>query len=158
MKKAIWITATVCAFVALTLAVAAPLNGGDPNCDDANTISDLTYMVDFLFKGGPAPCEITYPMAPIAAGVINNPGEILGGTGNFTCTWDAADQRYVITIDGHGYFYTDYVTHVTPLYPTTLVQAGSFGGDLIIYLYNDDTSSPPIQGGFQFTTYQLPTK
>lgn len=157
MKKRFWIPVVVFALAALTIAVAAPLNGGDPNCDDANNISDLTYLVDYFFKGGPAPCEIPQVMSPIAAGVINNAGDILGGTGNFTCVWDAADQRYEISIDGYSYGYESYVTHVTPGYPTTLVQSNSHLGDLVIYLYNDATS-PPIQGLFQFTTYQLPAK
>lgn len=44
--------------VVASVTAQGPLNGGDPNCDGANDIGDLTYTVDYMFRGGPAPCEL----------------------------------------------------------------------------------------------------
>jgi hypothetical protein len=156
MNKHMWITAVLCAFLALTMVSGAPLNGGDPNCDDANTVSDLSYMVDFLFRGGPAPCEIFSMLEPVAAGVITPAGLVDGGTGNITCVWNSSGNRYEITITGETYAYRDYITHVTPLTAVAMASTGSLSGKLVVQLY--DTGGATTQAYFAFSTFRLPAK
>jgi len=44
--------------IVASASAQGPLNGGDPNCDGVNDISDLTHTVDFMFQNGPPPCTI----------------------------------------------------------------------------------------------------
>ncbi|MDF1544042.1 MAG: hypothetical protein P1R58_02935 [bacterium] len=68
----------------LTVLVPDPYICGDVNCDGGHLadISDLTYMVEFLFGGGPAPCD------PIERGDLNCSG---GGT-----PVDISDLTYMV--------------------------------------------------------------
>ena len=153
MKKAIWITATLCAFVALTLTVAAPLNGGDPNCDDVNNVSDATYLVDFLWRGGPEPCEIPAQNSwePIAWGIIDSDGVIRKGSTNFTCTWTGLS--YEITITGESYYFLDWVTLVTPVSGDPALPRTTSGMSKL-YVTFHNLAGETTQRYFSFVTYK----
>jgi len=44
--------------IVASVTAQGPLNGGDPNCDGVNDISDLTHTIDYMFHNGVAPCDI----------------------------------------------------------------------------------------------------
>ncbi len=153
MKKLTWVFALLCAFFALTVIAGAQLNAGDPNCDNTNNLSDLTYLIDQLFRGGPEPCAVASD-GPIAAGVIHSDGTIINGTGNFTCTFNFLLQRYEITLSGEDYVLSNFVTHVTPISGNYSPRVVSSNGRMIIYLTNPDGSL--TSSYFQFSTLRLP--
>jgi hypothetical protein len=35
---------------------AIPIQQGDANCDGLKNVSDIVYLICYLFKGGPPPC------------------------------------------------------------------------------------------------------
>jgi len=155
MNKLTLLLVIVGACLVLAPTASAQLNGGDSDCDNTNTVSDLTYLVAFLFQGGPAPCDISVVGEPIAYGVIMPDGTIANGSGNFTCVWNAAASRYDITIEGEAYFYTNYITQVTPHNYPTFANASSAGGKLLVYLR--DQANNAKQDYFQFSTFKIPT-
>lgn len=69
---------------------------------------------------------------PIAYGTISTAGAKLGGTPNWTSTYNAALQRYEITIAGESYFYTSYATVVTSMGSPRICNTDSLGGKLLI--------------------------
>jgi hypothetical protein len=92
---------------------------------------------------------------PIAYGYINSTGAKMSGSANVSSTWDATNSRYSITISGHSYYYSDYVTVITP---STVCANGytpstsSVGGNLLVYFKN--ASGTTAQCQFQFVTYK----
>jgi hypothetical protein len=92
---------------------------------------------------------------PIAYGYINNDGTKMSGSANVSSTWDSGYERYNITISGESYYYSDYVTIVTP---STVCSNGytpmttSAGGKLLVYFKN--ASDQKAQCQFQFVTYK----
>lgn len=74
---------------------------------------------------------------PIAFGFINTDGSVNSGSGNFTCTWEAPQGRYRISITGYSYFFNNYTTLVTLVGDEgagASVTTNSIGGDLLIYI------------------------
>lgn len=154
MSKVYWTLITVVVLLAVSVVADGPLNGGDPNCDQSTNVSDLTYLVNYLFKGGAAPCDLGALSSPVAAGVVNSDASLSGNTGNFGCTWNASLQRYEIIIAGENYHFMSWVTHVTPVGTSSLTAtAASAGGVLVIYLF--DSSGNRTAGTFQFSSYKL---
>jgi hypothetical protein len=97
--------------------------------------------------------RVTFPngvSSPIAYGFVLSSGAITQSSTNVSCTFDSTHTRYVITISGVNYFYSDYVTVVTPT-GVGFVRTDSVGGNLLVYLY--DTSGAPVTGNFQFVTF-----
>jgi hypothetical protein len=45
-----------CGVTDLLIMTSRPICG-DSDCDGAANIADLTYLVDYLFRGGPPPCD-----------------------------------------------------------------------------------------------------
>lgn len=93
-------------------------------------------------------------LVPIAYGSITNTGTILNvGTGNFTVTWDVANSRYLITIIGESYHFSNYITTVTPISSANLSTAtNSVGGDLVVTIYN--STNTKVQNSFQFVVFK----
>jgi len=92
---------------------------------------------------------------PIAYGFINSDGSVAKATSNVTCTFDATNKWYVITITGVSYFFSSFVTQVTPTYNSTVFNitgnTGSVSGNLLVQIYN--SAGTPIQNPFQFVTF-----
>jgi hypothetical protein len=91
-------------------------------------------------------------LVPIAYGSVAAAGTISTGTGNFTCTWNATSKWYEITIATENYFYSDYITMVTPITGGSRVQTGSVSNMLLVTVY--DNANTAVQGAFQFVTFK----
>ena len=90
-------------------------------------------------------------MVPICYGAYHT-GAIVGGTENFSVTWNAASSWYEISITNESYHYMSYITMVTPLSNALVPSTSSVGGKLIIKLSN--LSGTLVQGNFSFVIYQ----
>ena len=94
----------------------------------------------------------THPTLPIVYAFILANGSKTWGTSNVTSSWDATNQWYVITISGYSYFYSEFITVVTPICgPGWSVRTASVSGNLLVQTAN--ASNTYAQCGFQFVTY-----
>jgi hypothetical protein len=133
-----------------------------PICDSAVTTcpSDLRLQADvssvhvvgdvvgyFSSFQGPGGSNI-----PIAYGYINSDGTVANATSNVTSSYDAPNNRYVITIAGESYFFSSYVTVVTVLNQDRTVRVSSVGGNLLVLIR--DLAAAPQQSAFQFVTFK----
>jgi hypothetical protein len=91
--------------------------------------------------------------AAIAYGFILSNGTVAKATSNVTSTWNAAQSWYEITIAGHTYLYSNYVTLITPANATLIPSAASALGKLIVLFRNTSGTLVQTPGGFQFATY-----
>ncbi|MBN1874890.1 MAG: hypothetical protein JXA33_11725 [Anaerolineae bacterium] len=92
---------------------------------------------------------------PIAYGFVNSNGTLASGTANVATALYTTTAYYEITISGHSYYYTDYVTQVTLVYPCSYantVRTSSGSGRLFVLIYSDTGSF--VQCAFQFVTYK----
>lgn len=97
--------------------------------------------------------QTTAATGPLAYGSVSSAGTATSGSGNFTVTWEAAQNRYRISITGENYLFSNYATVVTPVSSTIhRVRSSSVGGDLLVYLHN--SSGTLSQGIFQFVTFK----
>lgn len=88
-------------------------------------------------------------MVPIAYGFINADGTVSTGSGNFTSTYNAGITRYDITITGESFFFSNYITIVTPVSGSDKMTGTSSGGGLLLVKFFDD-SGTQIQSDFGF--------
>lgn len=92
-------------------------------------------------------------MVPIAYGAINAAGVITSGSGNFTVTWNGAQSRYEISIDNEAFYFSKYITLVTPMGGGALIpRTNSMSDKLLVELYN--LSNASVQGVFSFVVYK----
>lgn len=97
--------------------------------------------------------QTTAAVGPIAYGFVQSNGNVSSGSGNFSATWNAVDNRYDITITGENYFWTLFTTNITSgSAAIDRIRVSSSNGKMIVFLYNDTGSL--IQGNFQFVTYK----
>ena len=90
---------------------------------------------------------------PLAYGMYRQPGgkQNDASTSNWTATYEAAQTRYRISIDGADYRFDDFTTIVTPAGGVHFARTASFEGDLLVYLH--DSSGTLATGGFSFVTF-----
>jgi hypothetical protein len=69
---------------------------------------------------------------PVAHGVLWSDGRRMSGSDNWTGTFNAAFNRYEITIRGERYFYLNYATIVTPTGDARTCRTSSVSGKLLI--------------------------
>lgn len=100
---------------------------------------------------GDGTIQETAAIGPIAFGFVTSTGNVTSGSGNFTCIYNAALNRYEITITGESYFFSSYTTVVTPSI-NGYARTSSVNGKLLVFL--QDSSGNPISGNFQFVTYK----
>jgi hypothetical protein len=92
---------------------------------------------------------------PLAFGTIKADGTISTATPNVTCSWNAGNSWYEITIADVNYFWTDYVTVVTPMGGTgtfLVPVTQSVSGNVVVQIFN--LSGTRVQGYFSFMTYK----
>jgi hypothetical protein len=93
---------------------------------------------------------------PIAYGFVNADGSLASGSSSVSSRWSSRDTRYEVSISGHSYFYSDYVTLVTVSAPCSpapcAAQTDSASGKLLIRIA--DGSGSTVQANFQFVTYK----
>ena len=97
----------------------------------------------------------TANLVPVAYGTINSNGDILSGTGNFTCTWTG--NHYEIIINGEDYYWTNYTTLVTTIAGGDKIASTNSGGqgeNKLNIWFLDVSSSTDEQRIFQFVTYK----
>jgi hypothetical protein len=101
-------------------------------------------------QGPPGPNMI------VAMGNIATDGTINQVYNVASSTWNAAQNRYEITLTGINYFDQNYVTLVTPRSFSQSCSASycSGGGKLFVYIYN--VVGNPVQCPFSFTVLQCP--
>ncbi len=95
---------------------------------------------------------------PIAYGVIDADGNILGGTSNFTCTLvdDApgVGDWYEISIEGESLSAIQHVTIANTLADGGMANIFSNDGNVVIY-FRDFDGDYVLPQGFYFVTYKL---
>ena len=87
---------------------------------------------------------------PIAYGALLADGTKFSGTTNWSSTFNAALQRYEITITGESYFYLNYATVVTPAGDIRFCRTDSVSGRLLIYCF--DAGGTPAASRIGFVT------
>lgn len=94
--------------------------------------------------------------APIAYGTVQPNGTVWSSSGNVSCQWNAAYQRYYLKISGVSYSTTGYMTFVTPVGNggVYLTAVNEDGGALVICV-GANNGDPGVQTGFQFITYKV---
>jgi hypothetical protein len=102
-------------------------------------------------QGDPGPNMI------VAMGNINTNGTVSQGYHIANCTWNAANNWYVITLAGISYDYLSYVTLVSAAGPSNssyTAQYGSASNNLIVWLSDD--AGNPVQFSFSFMVLETP--
>jgi len=91
---------------------------------------------------------------PIAYGVVNSDGTRISGTNNFTSSWDAGFNRYLITITGESYHFLQYVAQVSvPSGGVFRVPVtGDVGNSLAVYIL--DSGGAKVQHYFHFVVFR----
>ena len=97
------------------------------------------------------------PTTPIAYGYVLEDGSNQTSTFNVVSTfYDFNAGQYEITIDGIDYFFSSFVTAVTPAVARNdrplIASTSSVNGNLVVIL--QDVAGNRVQGDFQFVTYQ----
>lgn len=86
----------------------------------------------------------------VAYGKIKFDATIYSGSNISSCEWNASLNRYEIEISGESYFYTDYVTVITPTTQKLTCNTNSMSGKLLVYFF--DSSGTEVQTTFSFLT------
>ena len=94
------------------------------------------------------------PMEVVAAGFIEWDATITENYNIESVTWNSALSFYEISIIGVDYFYSDYVTLVTPAYThARTATTTSMANKLVVCLF--DNVGNKVQTAFQFVTYKV---
>ena len=116
----------------------------------ADLTGDLRVLGDITTDFAPGSFDLA---TPIAYGFVFSSGVVANGTPNFSATWNAGLSRYEIEIDNEDYFFSEYVTVVTPTFGDVSTRTSSSGGRLLVYFENT-ASQNQGQSNFQFVTYK----
>jgi hypothetical protein len=90
---------------------------------------------------------------PLAYGTFNSTGAKQFGSSNISCSWIPADTWYACSITGQNYFYTQFVTNITP-FAFAIPVAASVGGNLLVIFYNPSGNQIQAASGFGVTVYK----
>lgn len=127
-------------------------NDGSGSGLDADTLDGLDSS-EFAASGH------THATLPTAIGrvtdFVGNSGQpsIVGGSGNFTVSYNDANKRYEISLDGIFYSSDDLavVTPATGTGDVRIASVGSVSGQLLVYIRN--LSGDNIRDSFHFVAY-----
>jgi hypothetical protein len=106
-----------------------------------------------------SPYAFRTAMDPIAYGVVNTNGTIANaGSGNWTCSWNSANNWYQIAITGVSFSFYDQLALIQPAGGSGATSARFFtidsNGSLLVRPWLHDGSVS--QFVFQFVVYELP--
>jgi hypothetical protein len=88
----------------------------------------------------------------LAFGVILANGKRSSGTNNWSSSYNNAQKRYEIRINGANYHYLKYTTLITPAGDVRFCRSNSVGGKLLIHCH--DTNGNPASSRLGFVTYK----
>lgn len=111
---------------------------------------DIQVDGDIIKQYSPSSADLA---VPIAYGFVNSNGTIASGTPNFSAVWNAPFSRYEIEISDETYFFSNYVTVVTPTGSGVTARTGSIAGRLIVDFRSTSTQAF-VQSNFQFVTFK----
>ena len=91
---------------------------------------------------------------PLAYGFFSSAGVKSTGSDNISCIWSGGSSWYDCTVVGEDYFYSDYITTVTPASGPLFAGTSSIGGHLVVRFF--DLSGAPVQAssGFAVVIYK----
>lgn len=98
--------------------------------------------------------SVTNQRVAIAHGFINSNGTKASGTANVSSSYDTTNKRYVITISGFSYFWTSYVTIVTPAGTCPGIATTSSASNNLLVSFRNLSNNDNIQCNFQFVTFR----
>lgn len=136
--------------------------GDDPEMTPRQRVTWQAYALnadrlDGLDQSSFSRTSHSHATLPVAYGFIDAAGKALRATPNVSSVWNAATGVYEITIDRESYFWTSYVTAVTPAGAVPCDRAfastGSIGGKLTVKMANP-VNGNGMQCPFQFVTYK----
>ncbi len=91
-------------------------------------------------------------MLPVAYGTIGAAGNVLAGSGNFTCTYNNIGKRFEITITGESFNVNSCTALITCVGNTPRIgTVNSSGGVMYVFIFNDTGVSDVCQ--FHFVVY-----
>ncbi|MAO22563.1 MAG: hypothetical protein CMJ35_10330 [Phycisphaerae bacterium] len=96
------------------------------------------------------------PIGPIAYGFVGTSGGVLGGTANLHSSWDNANSRYIISVDGENLSlgpYTVIATVVDSAEPR-VATTNTAGGDLVVRIWDINSGNIAVQDNFQLVIYK----
>ncbi len=123
-------------------------------------IANDTITTDDLADGSVTPAKIEGTSGtnlPIAYGIVDAAGALVGGTSNLTTSYDGGNLRYNITISDVTYSSTSYVTIVTPSAggaEDVTPRTAAAGGNLRV-IFRDASSGLDVSSLFQFVVFAL---
>jgi len=122
----------------------------------SDNISDATIATTDIADDAVTPAKINGDGGanlPIAYGYCDSNGATRGGTSNVTCSWNAANSEYRITITGEDYYYNEYVTTITTAGNNYIAETNSLGNQLIVD-FEDNSGTTGLQSDFGFVVYK----
>ncbi|MCR9074775.1 MAG: hypothetical protein NXI07_01920 [bacterium] len=99
---------------------------------------------------------VTASAAPLAYGYIDSDGSVLSGTSNLFATWDAGQNRYLVSITNESYFFSAYTAVITPSSGTSprIVSTSSVSGSLVVYFLDPLDNYARVQSRFQLAVFK----
>jgi len=110
--------------------------------------------------GASGPTGPTGPVGPagpnmvVAMGTVSNTGSIQEALNVDSVTWNSAQERWEITLDGINYVSSSYVTVVSGVFRTGVsgyANHSSVSGKLLVKMFASNTT--PIKEGFSFVVF-----
>jgi hypothetical protein len=90
----------------------------------------------------------------VAMGTVSNTGSIQEALNVDSVTWNSAQERWEITLDGINYVSSNYVTVVSGVFRTGVsgyANHSSVSGKLLVKMFASNTT--PIKEGFSFVVF-----
>lgn len=95
------------------------------------------------------------PIGPLAYASISSTGSVTAGTANVSSVWNAASERYEITIAGEFVTFQTHVmiANVVDLNSPRVATVNAAGGVVYVKIWNLNATNDAIQDNFQLVVY-----